>query len=531
MNNTTIIASLAFSLGLAAFAARAHAAPAWCAGGDFKGHEPDLGYLSSPEPEKVIPAIAIALCAPNDEARANAAHIETARQAWGAKLGMTDADWADAAAYATTGRKTYEVSLATKNFAESSPIDQYAQIRKGEGAQPYADTLYLTDMYDSTFTEVGRFAIISWCLDDQNIYEGKAYSGNVVKWAICQQDIDVFDRKKFDAQLRTDTSHDGGERMLMRLRVMDLPKRLKAHAELVQKAWKADASFKTVFDIAAKAQAEWTALAAANTRALALSLQLDSATSMQSRKAFAGCEEATTAVLISAVQAVPPSTFAGMRDVREDAAKGFGTLASIALRKFPAVGIAAVPYMLCQPTSGANSFLANVLSGGAGMRGPHSMTAQRIEDAKIVLDDMKNQLLYPSYRHPYLSMNYEVQTMGGPVKSVKPLEGVKLEVQLEASFVVTRDCVKEHFSNRIERVRDNGQIVYALVCDKEADVRHSNQWQPFTIAKVDAKWAKPGAVISVSASSGAGAGINSVIALWPNKTAKTPSMLLGAMLK
>ena len=81
MNKTTVIVSLALSLGLTAFADRADAAPAWCAGGDFKGHESDLGRLSDPDPEHVIPAIALALCAPNDEAKASAGQIETARKA------------------------------------------------------------------------------------------------------------------------------------------------------------------------------------------------------------------------------------------------------------------------------------------------------------------------------------------------------------------------------------------------------------------------------------------------------------------
>lgn len=149
---------------------------------------------------------------------------------------MIDADLADAAAFATTG-KANEVGIETKNFVEASPIDQYAQIKELLGGhEPYADRLYVADMYDAGFTEVGRLGIIEWCLEDKNIFRGKEFSANVVKWAICQHDIDVFDRKKFDAQLRTDTSHNAGERMVMRLRVVGLPKLLKEHAELVQKA-------------------------------------------------------------------------------------------------------------------------------------------------------------------------------------------------------------------------------------------------------------------------------------------------------
>ena len=280
-----------------------------------------------------------------------------------------------------------------------------------------------------------------------------------------------------------------------------------------------------MFDIAGKAQSEWTAVAAANTKVLALTLQLDSATAMQSRKAFVGCEEATSALLVAAVQAVPASTFAGMKDVRVDTLKGFGYLALLALRKYPAVVLAAVPYLLCQPKSGATDFLGGIVGDGLGMRGPHSLIAQRIDDANITLDDLKNQMLYPSYLHPYPSLGGG-STMGGPVRSVKPVEGEKRQVTLEDSFVVTRDCVKQHDTNKIERVRDNGQIVYVAVCDKEADVKHSNQYPPFTIVKADGKWAKPGALISVSGSDGA-----SVIAVWPSKRAKAPSMVLGATLK
>src|SRR5688572_1215983 len=103
----------------------ASAEPAWCKGASFD-RDLDLRDLSSPDAEKAVVTFAHAACAPTAEAKARLADIEKTRAAWGKRLGMTDADWADVIAWIATGEgRNIKPERSTKDLTQYTPIDQY----------------------------------------------------------------------------------------------------------------------------------------------------------------------------------------------------------------------------------------------------------------------------------------------------------------------------------------------------------------------------------------------------------------------
>ena len=520
MSRTELIAIVGVCLGAASASANV---PAWCSAGAFvHASKSTTSKLSSKDAGEVVATLAASVCSSDAEAVAHRAEIEAARQAWGAKLGMQEADWADAAAYATGNRYPY-LGVSTPNYAESSPIDQYQQIESAGGAQVYGDTLYIADLLDSRLTEVGRLALIRWCVGTAPGEEVAGHA-NAVKWAVCQHDIDAFDRKKFDEQIRSDTAHKGDARMWMRLVAYALPARLKEHADAVHQIWKQDPAFKQAFDLAAQARADWTSLAAASAKSLALALALDSATAAQSRRAF-----------LDARSRRPPRWSPRWRPCRRRRSSTCTTSATTRRR-----ASARAPPRCCRrsPPSRSrrsraccvtpereNGFLAAVVGTTARACGPRTLDGSSTPPSCSTTASSTCEV-HPSFsRRPYLRSSGDVMGAGGPVKSVKA-DGEIIVVQLEATSIIQHDCVQEHRTNRITRIRES-VASSTRASALSADVKHDNTWAPFKLVKADEHLAKPGAVISVVF----GDGVGETLASWPNKAARAPAMLLGARLK
>jgi hypothetical protein len=90
--------------------------------------------------------------------------------------------------------------------------------------------------------------------------------------------------------------------------------------------------------------------------------------------------------------------------------------------------------------------------------------------------------------------------------------------------------VKSHRGrpSRIVISGNTGRVEYDSICDKTAMVKHDMTWADFKVAKTSQQWLKPGVVFTVNY------GVDKpddILAIWPSKTAKLPSMLLGATLK
>jgi hypothetical protein len=505
----------------------AAAPPAWCNGAQVEAA--DLRGLSSKDPREVIKAFVAAECAPGDEALAHRGEIEAARQAWSKRLGMTEADWADAVPYAQTRADSFiQGTLAAKSLGAASPLDQVSVIEKAHESASELDTLYAADMFEPHLSEAGRLAFLrTTCFHDGQPAPVDAYgmTGTEAIWAICQADLDQIDVARLFDEVRADTTHDGALKMKLRVAAYELPARIKSHAAEVQQMQQRDDATRKLFEIAGAARGAWASGVGKSTRLLELVLAMDSAAVTGSRKQLDGCGEATAAALADAVSAIPASAFAGMHDVRDNPSGGFATQAGPVLAASPAVVLAAIAFVRCAPDGDVSAFLKDLAAVAPPSRGPRNTALARIEDARLTYDKVGAKLVFPQvkpYGASHLDGTLQGRSTGGAIRSVKR-NGDTLTVEHQPLLVKTMDCVRSHKTARVAKVHGDGRVQYEEVCDRSALRTHDNRWVPSEVSAKYAAWLKPGAVFSQSG--------KDVIAIWPSASAKVPSMVLGAAVK
>ncbi|MCE9576056.1 MAG: hypothetical protein K8W52_23090 [Deltaproteobacteria bacterium] len=524
--------AIAIALGALGAARTAAAAPSWCKDAAFDG-DVDLKDLTDKDPEKVIITFAHAACAPTPEVETHKAEIEQNRAAWGKRLGMVESDWGDVVAYvnANEGRNT-RLNLSTKDATKFTPIDQFIAITEGfprpDGYGPYKEPIYVTDMCDAQLSEVGRYGYIKECLRSDSA-SVTSNAPPAAEWAVCQGDMEKFDLAKFQSELRADTGHTGDVKMVLRFQTFSLKSALKEHAAAVEKAKGVDPVYAKMFEIASKTRGEWAAGLGTNSELIGLALKVEAASFAGSRRLFEGCEETTAAALATAVAKVPASTWKGMKDVRFDPFGGFTASAGPVLATIPEVSLAAIPYVLCRPTTGTSGFLLNAIGATPGFRGPRTTVLSRLLLEKFQLDDVNERLLWPDSDRNWSRSGGSNMSSGGVVAKVT-IEGDIATVQLERLLVKTEECTQRHSTNRLARIRADGTLEYEQICDKTEMVTHDEQWADFKINKAYAPLLKKGVKFSAVNSDDPKRGMD-VVAIWPNKSAVTPSWLLGAAVK
>jgi hypothetical protein len=528
-----IVIALGALAALGSLAASASAAPAWCKDAHFDGNV-DLANLKDPDPRVVISTFAQVACTQAPELDAHRAELETNRAAWGKRLGMIESDWADVIAYINAnGPRNNDVpAYSTKDFSQFTPIDQYLAIAVGfriddgrNGTTEHRDYKYYADVFEQHLSEVARYEYISICMGDNM----KGYEPPVAEWAMCQADIEKFDLAKFYVQLRGDTAHPGYFKQRIRFEAFDISARIKQQAIDVAAAQKRDPVYKRMFEVAGRARAEWDATLAKETALLATALEMDSASVAASRKQYEGCEAETGDALRAQLAKVPAAPFAKLHDVRFDPTEGFVKDAGPLLVAVPGVNLAAMPYILCQPTTGTADLLAYFMMRTAGYRGPRTTVLSRLLGEKFVLDDTKAELRWPGVRALWTRSGGVISSAGGIVESTK-LDGDDVIVTLGKYMVKTEQCVKSHPTHRISEILANGQVRYEEICDKSETINEDQQWTPFRIRKVYAPLLKRGVKFSAVAANGSDLA-QDVIAIWPNAKAETPTWLLGAAVK
>jgi hypothetical protein len=511
----------------------ASAAPAWCSGARFDD-ELDLQRLSDSDPRVVIVTFAHAACAPSGEAAARKAELEQSRAAWGKRLGMIEADWADVIAFAAEhhGSARPDLAFSTKDLASLTPLDQLKAIVDGfrvpdghRGTTAFVDPRYVADLLEPHLSEVGRYGYVAGCIATKE--------ASVAAWATCQGDLDKLDLPRLFEELRKDTAHPGDVRQALRFELFDLAARMKAHAARVKEAVGKDPVYGKMFEVAARARAEWAAGPAANAALVDLAFRLDAGTITGSRKLLEGCEATTAAALAAEVAKLPAASFKKLHDARYDPSKGFADGAAPLLGQAPSVSLAAMPYILCQRKSGTAQLLAASLHDTIGFRGPRTAALTRLYGEKFVLDERDAKVTWPATTAtPLWSGSREVQSAGGVVASAK-LDGDLLIVKLTKLMVKHEECARSHKTGRISEVLINGAIVYETICDQAKTVTEDEQWDDFKVDKKYAPLLKPGVRFSAVSPSGDGTrGLGmDVIAIWPAKAAEAPSWLLGAVIK
>jgi len=509
-------------------------APAWCKGQDFKESASNFGRITQTQDYVDKVRVIVEMSCPSeqdmDETRPE---IEKVRAQVSKDLFMNDADWADAVEYvAGKGFSSTDIPITEKTLGGLTPIDQYAAIKQGfrnDSGYDGADDIYIADSLEGVLTETGRLGFLEKCAGDGGV--GRDDYG-VVRWAICADDVAKFDGTKFANELRLDTAHPAMYRTMLHIRAGEVMAGLKDVAAKKQKLIKRDDAYQKVFDTAAKGMADWRKGIGTQKDLLQLVTDMDSATFFHSRKQLAGCEDRTGKALADAASKFPAKTFTGMHDIRDDPFAGFAHKAGPVLVNNPQFNLAATAFALCQPKTATSGYLAAFLQEVPGVRGPRSAAFSAVFGQKFELDDThaKDVPVPQIGPRPYNASGGSPSSAGGAVESVKPGTGDKkgvMIVTLQATKITQEDCVKEHRTNRIVAITSGGELQYEIICDKTAMVTHDNTWAPFKITPGTAKWLKPGVVFSAIGANDD----QEVMAVWPSKTAKLPSLLFGGALK
>ncbi len=498
--------------------------PGWCK--EAQDARYDLKDLSSTEMGTVIATLALATCKPTSEASGSAAQIEAARQAWGKKLLMIDADWADAVAYANAGGRPEALELSVKDLTAMTPIDQYIVI---SGARDHED--YYTDMFEPNLSEVGRLAFLDKCTASTDERRAATY-------AQCQGDIDAFDKAKLAAQLRSDP-HPRANKMALRLRAYGMTKQIAAHQDFVKKTFHAKdpSAYKQLWDAAAKGRARWTSTMT-DKSLLALVTKLDSATLYQSRKQFDGCEAPATAALEKAIrEKVPASLF---KDIPLDGtmdrqklerefeyskrvASSWAAAAAPRLASVPELMLASIAFIECDKTDqDIAEFLRQLFHEGPGFRGPRLAALDAMRREKIVLDDMNAKIDVGSARQMFEDKYGTMSSSGGVVHSTKE-ENDKLTISFAPNTQMEDDCVKSHYTKRILGYNSDNSPRYELICDKIGKVKVDHSAESMVVDKKYKPLLKKGTQFSRFG--------EVVLAVWPTPKSTQPSHFLGVEVK
>jgi hypothetical protein len=514
------------AVGVAATSRLAHAdaPPAWCGSAAIEASGSDLQNLKHSEPETVVRALAKTRCSTAPEVAQNHASIDAARAAWGKKLGMVEADWADAVDFIGNRDGNYpKIEYSTKVLAKLTPMDQFRAIRDGleTDGRKLADAIYAADALNGQLTEVGRLALLEWCLQEEVAHD------SIGHWAICQADVEAWSFAKFAAQLRSDTAHDGATKMILRFRAVGLDKRLETAAAQREKLFARDAEYKRMFEVALAARKEWAKGAGSDGALLDLVSAMESATFAGSRKLLAGCEDKTSTALAAAVAKLPAKSFAGMADDRNNPFEGFAHGAGPVLVKTPAVNLAATAYALCSPTSPTGDWLRATLQQVAGVRGPRTAALTALYDEKFTFDDVKARTpRYPTVgTRPYARSGGSITSAGGVVAKVT-MEKDHAIVALKKTTAKRLACVQSKPTNRVSRIRPDGTLEYESICLKSSVITYDTTWSDFKINPAQAARLKPGVMFSAVY----GEKFFDVVATWKTNNATSPTEVLGAAL-
>lgn len=493
-------------------AGRTEAAPAWCGAPGVRevsvSSVADL-YRETKGYEALYTLVA-ATCNPDREALAQARQIEATRQAWSAKLQLSEADWADVAAWATRGRELRrdgQLQRADDKLALSaySPIDQYEALRRA------ADPAYLADAFGARLSLAGRMAYVQRCLD-----------GAPVAWAMCQADVEALDAARLSAELRTDTAHDGFHRTRLRLEAYQLADQLVAHAARVRQVIAKDAGYRQLFELAAAAHKDWGKVTPALVERMAA---MDDARVTGSRRASAGCGEATWQAFGEVVARLPARQFAGIQATITEPwlaqamarviASPDGYLASLALLECAV--LEAKPDYLTR-------VLGDVLARWPGYRGPRTATHTAALSAGITLDDRDAKLELPTVDRGWLDA-VPLSSGGSATGTILALEPAGDVVTLTFAKIkgTQQRCVRGRTTNRITQIRGDGTLVYEYQCLEERTETYAEPpAPPQQIAARYARGLKPGMFVTT---------VEAVVTVAYAKGAKTPSSILGIPVK
>lgn len=542
MKRSVCSVSMLVALGFAGRAVAAADVPAWCSAigdnrVDTSGNIKDT--LEGDDPRNVIKNLVGRMCKPDDESKAQMKELEATRQKWSQKLDMVDADWSDAAEYATLGqgeRMNGEVYVNTmgqklgigdtlkRAWTSFDALDQWAMFRADAGASGdmSLDKNYLADALGAKLTETGRAAYVQRCVQSRN--------NGPVQWSMCQGDLDKLDLKKVAGELRANKAYSGADKMRVRIELFEFKPKLAAHAAKVKQTIAGDPGYGKVFEVGETARKEWEARAKSDAALIELATAMDDARALNSRRAFADCEDKTWPAWKSAMATVPAKKFEGMHDDRENG-KSFVDTAMGPISSNPSVYLASVAYVTCmtagQERHTKHDFLVRALGDAMerwpGYRGPRTATQTAILSAGITLDDRDAKLEYPSVSRSFGGGGGSRSGGGdGVIGSLKP-SGKTVTVTFKKQMVKQVQCAQVKYTRRVTQIRPDGTLVYEAICTKNETVTVDKSDSPQTVNAKYMVGVKPGMFLS---------NIEDVVTVVRAKPGSAiPTMVFGVALK
>ncbi len=466
--------------------------PAWCAKAEGRLDSNSKDAITSKDAEWALYYLVGATCKPDQEAQTLTKELAAARAKWNKKLDMVEQDWADVAEWASQdqGSRVNQDIRNDKKIAWSklSPVQQFGLIAGDFNEDGAA---YTADALGPKLTEVGRFAYIHKCLRARD-------NEQPVVWAMCQPDIDAFDRKKFANEVRMDTAVTGSDRMAMRLLVQDYDQQIKDHADAVKKLIAKDAGYATVFKTAEQGYKDFAKVDAAYVQ---LAADMDDARVTNSRKAFDGCSEKAWPAWKKAVSAIPAKKFANFKRAPGDENEIVQAVGVVI--GDPTGYLATVSLYICEGLGGDRDkmdYLAKALGNTAsrwpGYRGPRLSAQTAVMANGVTLDDRDARIDYPGVNHGWMDQNMSSSGGGrGVVASVK-VSGGKAVVTFKKEFEKQEQCTNWKSSNKITQITSSGSLIYESWCTASKSVTVDKSFGPQTVKARYVEGLKPGMVFT-----------------------------------
>lgn len=515
-----VFVAASFILGVSAQTAMAQTPPPWCAKAEGRIESDSKRAFTEKDSRWAVFYLVGSYCKPDSDAKSMAKELESAKKKWSAKLDMQEQDWADAAEWASMdqgSRMNANLKHDKKRaWSAMTPGQQFALIDFGFNDDGPA---YAADAFGAKLSEVGRFAYIRRCIKAND-------NQQAAWWAMCQPDIDAFDKKKFSEQLRVDTGITGAERMEIRLRYEGFADQLKKHAEDVKALQDKDAGYATMFKTAAQGSADF--IAKADPELVKFMADMDDARATNSRKAYDGCSARGWPLWQKAVGAIPAKKFANFK--RERGEENQIVQAMAVIIGDPNGYLATVALYICEGLGGDRNNIdyftkasGNTASRWPGFRGPRTAALTAMMLNGVTLDDRDARIEYPQVNYNWMSHNMSSGGGGEGVVAKIEVKGEKAKVTFKKELVKQQQCTNWKSSKKIVQITSSGSVIYESWCTAEKSVTVDKSSDPQTVKARYVEGVKPGMVFEATEDVGG--------VVYAKGAAKFPSVICGAVVK